>query len=275
LVRSFVTFLPRLFARVRDVELLATAASLSFTTLLGLVPLTAMTFAFVARFPFFAGFLDALEAFLLKHVMPASAASVVRMHVLGLAERAAQLTGWSILFVGVTAVMLIATIEREVNLIWGIAQRRPLARRLVVYVFGLTLGPVLVGASITLTTFVVTRSLAVVPVDPGDAALVGRWLPLVFTAAALSLLYAIAPAVRVPRAAAVAAGTVAALAFEAAKQGFAWYVSHLGRYEMLYGALAALPVFMIWVYLSWLILLAGAAVGATLSGARLPPRRGG
>lgn len=264
--RSIATFFPRLFSRLRDVDLFSTAASLSYTTLLGLVPLVAMAVAFVARFPLFSTWLDVLEAFLVKHLLPATAASVVRVHIIGFAERAAQLSGISIVFVVVTAMMLIATIEHEINVIWGVTAQRPLIRRIAVYLFGLTLGPVLVGASISITTFVVSRSLALMPLDRAGATLVGQWLPFGFTAVALTLLYAIAPARHVPKHTALIGGVLAAVAFEAAKQGFAWYITGSQSYEFIYGALAALPVFMLWIYLSWLIVLAGAAITATLAG---------
>jgi membrane protein len=266
-----VPFVTRLVARVRDVDLFGTAASLSYTTLLGLVPLATVAFAFVARFPVFSSWLDALETFLLKHVLPGSAASIVRTHVVGLAEKAAQLTGASILFLVIAAMLLIATVERELNLIWGVPKRRPLHRRIVVYLFGLTLGPVLVGASISLTSWFVSRSIGVLPIDAGPATFIVRWLPFVFTTVALTLLYAIVPARRVPIVSAMVAGALAALAFEGAKLAFAWYVTHLANYQLVYGALAALPVFMLWIYLSWLIVLTGAAVSATLtSPARAP-----
>jgi membrane protein len=264
-LRSTITFVPRLVGRVRDVDLVGTAASLSYTTLLGLVPLATVAFAFVARFPFFSGWLDTFERFLLRELLPASAAHVVREHVVGLAAQASELTGVSIAFVVATAMLMIGTIEREINAIWAVTRKRPLARRIVVYLFGLTLGPVLVGASISLTSWFVSRSLAIVPLEPVPAALAAHALPFVFTAVALTLLYAIVPARRVPKRAAIVAGALAALGFEGAKQAFAWYVTH-ASYQKIYGALAALPVFMLWIYLSWLIVLAGAALSATLAG---------
>jgi membrane protein len=264
-LRAAVSFLPRLYARARDVDLFGTAASLSYTTLLGLVPLATVAFAFVARFPFFSRWLDALEGFLLKHVLPGNAATIVRTYVVGLAEKAVQITGASILLLLVTAMLLMATVERELNLIWGVSQRRPLHRRVLVYLFGITLGPVLVGASISLTSWFVTQSVAALPAEYAPASQVVHWLPFAFTAIALSLLYGIVPARRVPWSAAIVAGVLAAIAFEGAKQGFAWYVANLANYQMLYGALAALPIFMLWVYLSWVVVLAGAAISATLA----------
>ena len=263
-----VAFVLRVVSRTRDIGLARTAASLAFTTLLGLVPLATVAFAFVAQFPIFQHWLDALEEFLLKFMLPGSATDVVHVHIREFAEKAAALTGVSIAFIAVTAVLVIATVERDINAIWGIARARPLARRLVVFAMGATAGPVLFGASISMTTWLVTQSLAAVPLRATFADLAMQALPLVFSTLALALLYAIAPRHRVPWRYAFAGAVVAALAFEGAKQGFAFYLTRVPTYELVYGALAALPVFLIWIYLCWLIVLTGAAITATLT---LPP----
>ena len=139
-VRRAVAFVQRVVARTRNTGLARTAGSLSFTTVLGLVPLATVAFAFVARFPVFQQWLDALEIFLLKSTLPGGANEVVHRYVREFTEKAAGLTGLSIVFILVTATLVIATIEREINAIWGIGLRRPMARRFVVYVLGTTWG---------------------------------------------------------------------------------------------------------------------------------------
>jgi len=258
-------FAVRAATRMRAIGLARAAASLSFTTLLALVPLATVALTFVARFPVFQHWLDALEAFLLKHMLPGSAYTVVHHTLREFTDKATGLTGISIVFIAATAAMATATIEREINLIWGIRRGRPLGRRLVVYALGLTAGPVLVGASLSLTTWLLTRSLAAMPLHGVVAGLVLKPVPLLFTTAALTLLYAVVPAQQVRWRHALAGGTAAALAFEAAKHGFAFYLTQVPTYEIVYGALAALPVFLIWIYLCWLIVLAGAAITATLA----------
>ena len=260
-----VRFAGRVAARTRHVGLLRTAGSLAFTTLLGLVPLATVAFSFVARFPFFQDWLDALESFLLQHMLPGSADSVVHSYIGEFTEKAARLTGVSIAFVGITAVLVIATIEREINAIWGIRRGRPLARRLFVYTIVATVGPVLVGASISLTTWLLAQSLAAVSLRESLGVLAVKALPIVFSLLALALLYALTPARKVPWRHAFAGALAAALAFEGAKLGFAFYITHVPTYEVVYGALAALPVFLIWLYLCWLIVLTGAAITATLT----------
>jgi membrane protein len=260
-----VAFVGRVVSHTRETQVARTAGSLAFTTLLGLVPLATVAFAFAARFPVFQQWLDALERFLLEHMLPGSANAVVHTYIRQFTEKAAALTGVSIAFIVVTAVLMIATVEREVNAIWGITRARPFARRLVVYAIGATAGPVLVGASISVTTWLVTQSLAAVPLRTTLAELALRALPLLFSTLALALLYTIVPQRRVPWRHAFAGALVAALAFEGAKLGFAFYLTQVPTYELVYGALAALPVFLIWIYLCWLIALTGAAITATLT----------
>jgi membrane protein len=262
---AFLFFVARVVVRMRAIGLSRTAASLSFTTLLALVPLATVALTFVSRFPIFHRWLDTLEVFLLKHMLPSSAYNVVHHYIGQFTEKAAGLTGLSIFFIAVTAAMATATIEREINLIWGISRLRPFGRRMVIYALGLTVGPVLVGASLSLTTWFITESLAAVPLHATVTRLALKPLPLAFTAIALTLLYAVVPARRVPWRHAFAGGVLAAIVFEAAKQAFALYLTHVATYELVYGALAVLPVFLLWIYLCWLIVLAGASITATLT----------
>jgi membrane protein len=261
---ALAVFVVRVIARMRAIGLARTAASLSFTTLLALVPLATIAFGFASRFPVFEHWLETLEGFLLKHMLPASAQTLIHQYVREFTENAIGLTGVSLAFVAITAVVATATIEREINAIWGITRARPLGRRLAIYALGLTAGPVLVGASLSLTTWLITQSLAVLPSPSRVAAWLLEPIPFLFTTAALTLLYAAVPARKVAPRHALAGAMLAALAFEAAKHGFALYLRQVPTYRLVYGALAVLPVFLVWVYLCWIIVLAGAAVTATL-----------
>lgn len=258
-------FLYRVVARLRDIDLARTASSLSFTTLLAIVPLITVAFAFVAKFPIFEDWLKVLEQFLLRHLLPFAAAAEIRRHITGFAEQAARLTGISIVAITLSAALAVATVEREINAIWGIRRGRSLPKRIVVYAIGLTAGPVLLGASISVTTWLVVHSLAAVSLRRTVGAPIIEALPFVFSTAGLTLLYKGVPARHVTLPAALVAGALAAAAFEAAKHGFAWYLTRISTYEAVYGALAALPIFLLWIYLCWIIILAGAAVSATIA----------
>lgn len=264
-------FFWRVAMRMRDIGLTRTASSLSFTTLLAIVPMATVALAFVARFPIFERWFAALEGFVFKNMLPSSTATVVHEYVLGFAAQAARLTGISIALIAVTAGLAISTVEREINLIWGIQRRRPLARRLVVYLIGLTAGPVLLGASISLTTWLIGESLAVVPIRKTQSDVILRMLPFVFATTGLTLLYKAVPARYVGWWPALVGGVACGLALEAAKYGFAWYLTWVNTYQVIYGALAALPVFLLWIHLCWVIILSGAAISATA--AELRPQR--
>ena len=260
---------PRAFAvgvarRLTGVGLAKTAAALAFTSVLGLVPLFAVAFVYVARYPLFGRWLDAFEKFLLRHLLPGSTA-VVRSHLSEFTLKAANLQGISIAFVFITAILLVGTVEREINAIFRVREPRPLVRRVLVYAIGISVGPLLIGAAVWSTTWLVEASLEAVPFASDAVALAATPLAVALATLAFTLLYFLMPARPVPFPVAATGGVFAALAFEAAKRGFALYVASVPTYQMVYGALATLPLFLVWVYLSWVIVLAGAAVTATLA----------
>ena len=178
---------------MRNAGLARTAGSLAFTTVLGLVPVATVAFSFVARFPIFQQWLDALEGFLLKYTLPGSANEVVHRYVREFTEKAVGLTGVSILFIAIAAVLVIAQVEREINALWGVEARRPFAKRLAVYVLGMTVGPVLVGASISVTTWLVSQTLGPMAPESTLSSFVVKPLPFVLSTLALALLYVISP----------------------------------------------------------------------------------
>jgi membrane protein len=258
-----VRFFRRTVSRLNSVGWFRAAGSLSFVTLLGLVPLATVAFAFVAQFPVFQDFLRVLEAFLLRHLLPSSASTLVHQYVVVLAEDAASAVGRSIVFVAVTAALAIDTIE--INEIWGVRNKRPIARRILVYVFGITAGPVLLGATISLIGWTLAEIVSAVPLQKAFSEVVLRSVPTALAIVGLTLLYRIAPARQVRWRYAVAGGVLAGIAFEITKRVFTWYLTSFQSYELLYGALAAFPALLFWIFLSWLIVLAGAAVSATLA----------
>ncbi|MEO8344370.1 MAG: YihY family inner membrane protein [Betaproteobacteria bacterium] len=263
-----IRFVRRVIARLDSIGWFRAAGSLSFVTLLGLVPLATVAFAFVARFPIFQDFLKVLETFLLRHLLPASASAIVHEYVVVLAEAAANAVGMSIIFVAITATLVVDTIESEINEIWGIRKKRPIGRRILVYVIGITAGPVMVGAAITLIRWALSEAVAVGNVQESVTIALWRGMPMLVVMVGLTLLYRVAPARRVLWRDALTSGALAALALAATKTGFAWYLTHFPSYELLYGALAAFPAALFWIFLCWMIVLAGAAITATLAEAR-------
>jgi len=270
-VRRGWDFLVGVVGRLRGVGLARTAAALSFTTILGLVPLLTVAVVIVSRYPLFQQWFDALERFLLRHLLPATS-SVVRGYLFEFTTKAANLQGVSVAAVVVTAVLLVGTVEREINAIWHAGEARSILRRLVIYAFGVIAGPLLVGAVVYSTTWLIEESLAQVPLASAAVPFLVGPLAIAITAFAFTLLYLIVPSRKVPPRAALVGGLFAALGFEVAKRGFAFYITAVPTYRMVYGALATVPLFLLWIYVSWVIVLVGAAVTATLAEGR---RRGG
>jgi membrane protein len=257
-------FFESVTGRLRDIDLARAAGSLSFTTLLAIVPLITVAFSFVGRFPIFEDWLKVLEQFMLKHMLPFGEATQIRGYITGFAEQAARLTGVSVALIAVSAALAMASVERQINAIWGIRQGRSLPRRVVVYALGLTAVPVLIGASISITTWLVMHSLAAVSLRRTLGNEIAQTLPFLFATAGLTVLYKGVPARHVGAVPAIIAGGLAAAALEGAKHAFGWYLEKVSTYEVVYGALAALPIFLLWIYLCWIIILAGAAVSASI-----------
>lgn len=261
---SFVDFVTRLIRRLRGLDVDRMAGNLTFTTLLGLVPLFTVAFAYVARLPWFDRWMDAIEPLLLRFLLPGSS-STVRHYLSEFTARTADLQGIAIAFVVYTAVSLVAEVEREINAMWGITTRRSLARRTIVYTLGFIAVPALIGIAVFVTQWAIQHSMQAVPIAGEALSLLARPLTLGIGVLLLTLIYALVPARPVPWRAALVAGMLAATAFDLAKSGFAYYVKLAPTYQIVYGALAVLPLFLVWVYLSWLILLIGAAIAATLA----------
>jgi membrane protein len=272
-VMAFISFLRRLRRRLTGVGLSRTAASLAFTTLLGLVPLFTVAFAYVSRFPIFERSQDALEAFVLRFFLPTGGVTL-RQYLNEFVAKSAELKGISIVFVVVTAVLLVAQVESEINTIWGAREPRSLARRVFIYALGFTAGPALIGAAVYFVNWVIEQSVAATSIGNEALNLLRRPMALIVYAVVFTFIYAFVPAQRVPFRLALVGGALAAIAFEVARRGFGLYITHVQTYEMIYGALAALPLFLIWLYLSWVIVLVGAAITATLAELGDAERRG-
>ena len=258
-------FLRRLFRRLTGVGLFRSAASLAFTTLLGLVPLFTVAFTYVARFPMFDRWQEALESLLVRSFLPGSG-SVVRHYLAQFTEKSSQLNRVGTFFVLVTAVLLVVQIDQEINLIWGArGVRRSLGRRLLIYALGFTAGPALIGASVYYINWIIEHSIVVTSLGAEALTVLSEPVALLVDTVGFTLLYVLVPAARVPLKVALIGGLLAAVAFEIAKYGFRFYITNFPTYQLVYGSLAVLPLFLLWIYLSWIIVLVGAALTATLA----------
>lgn len=240
------------------------AGSLTYTTLLALVPLLTVAFTLVTAFPVFDEFIDGVDVFLARHMLPPAVAKTVTGAIEQFTQNAAGLTAVGLALLGVTALLLMLSIERAFDRIWRASRPRPLGLRLLTYGAVVTLGPLLIGVGLTITSYLVTASLGMTRYVPGAGAALLAAIPLLLSTAAFTLLYLIVPNRRVRIRHAVAGGLVAAVLFEATKRGFAVYVANFPNYRLIYGAFAAVPIFLVWIYLSWVVTLFGAIVVALL-----------
>ena len=242
------------------------AAALSFSTLLGLVPLIAVAVATITRLPFAAGLSDALEKFLLANLLPDKAGSVIAKYVGQFAHKAERVQWIGGLALAATALVQMLTIEHTFNAIWRIHERRPLFKRLAFHLLALLLGPLLFGGSIATITFLASVSFGFFDEPHWLNAAVFRALSFIFTTLLFALIYWAVPAKPVERSHALIGGLFAAGGFLLMQRAFALYVANFPAYTVVYGAFAAMPLFLLWLYLSWGVILIGALIVAELPG---------
>ncbi|HET7832559.1 MAG TPA: YihY family inner membrane protein [Gallionella sp.] len=268
--QDFVNFLRFIARRFADDRCMQIAGSLTFTTLLALVPLITIALTLFSAFPVFEEFSFQIKSYLLNNLMPEMAGKIITQYMQQFAESAMRLTTVGIVFLGVTAMMLMLTIDHAFNIIWRVNRPRPLFKRLVNSWAVLTLAPLLIGASLSLTSWVVGLSMGYVKNIPVFGVGVLKILPVLFATLAFALLFRLVPNRPVPHAHAWIGALVAAIVFESMNQIFGYFVSNFATYKLVYGAFASVPVFLMWIYLSWLTILVGAVIAASLSHWRVP-----
>src|SRR5688572_5286787 len=275
--RATGEFLVDVVRRFYEERALQAAGSLSYTTLLSLVPLFTVALAISTAFPVFDQTIAVLQKFVFENFLPdARGIETIAAQVQSFTENAGRLTAIGIGFFVVTAVMLMLTIDEALNRIFRVQRRRPLLQQVLIYWAVITLGPVLIGGSLSMSSFAIGASLGWLNLDILADALL-RVLPFVFTCAALTLLYTVVPYRHVQLSHALVSGILAGIAFEVAKRAFAIYLTKFPTYTLVYGAFATLPIFLVWLYLSWAVVLAGAVLGslarAQSQGRVMPLRR--
>jgi len=264
---NFIRFIALRFDRDRCVQI---AASLTFTTLLSLVPLITIAFAMFSAFPVFEEFSNQIKIYLLNNLMPDMAGKIITQYMQQFTDSATRLTAIGIMFLAVTAMSMMLTIDHAFNIIWRVARPRPLLKRLIVYWAVLTLAPLLIGASLSLTSWLIGFSLGYAEHIPVFGVGVLKLLPMIFTTLAFAMLFRLVPNRYVPFSHALIGALVSAIVFESMNRVFGYYVSHFPTYTLVYGAFASVPIFLMWIYLSWLAILFGAVIAASLSHWRAP-----
>jgi len=241
------------------------AASLTFTTLLALVPLATILLAVFSAFPAFADLTDAIKKFLAANMLPDTGARLVSSYLEQFAESAVRLTALSVVFLGLAAILMMFTIDHALNSIWHVSRPRTLIQRVLIYWLVLTVGPLLVGGSLSLTTWAVGISVGYASPVSAVGLLALKITPLLLTAPAFIFLFRVVPNRYVPMRHAVIGGAVSALAFESMNSFFALYLAHFPGFKLVSAVFATAPAVLLWVYLSWISMLLGAVVASSLS----------
>lgn len=270
-----IPFLLLAYRRFKEDRCAQFAASLTYTTLLALVPIVTIALTVLSAFPVFADLMTQLKVFILNNFVPISAGKIISVYMQQFSQKAAHLTALGIGLLAATAIVLMLTIDHAFDVIWRVRRKRPLLRRFLIYWAALTLGPLLIGASLSLTSYLVSLPLGLAKGVPAVGMVTLKIVPVMLTIIAFALLYRFVPSRPVLPLHALVGGVVAGIAFELMKKVFALYVTHFPTYTLVYGAFASVPLFLIWIYLSWLVVLSGAVIAATLPYWNTPVRQGG
>ncbi|MBA6346818.1 MULTISPECIES: virulence factor BrkB family protein [unclassified Colwellia] len=249
--------------RILKEQIHITAGYLSYVTLMSLVPLIVVMLSVMTAFPIFTDIKEIIENFVYQNFMPA-AGDVVKEHITGFVTNASEMSAIAISFLFLFALLLISAIDTSLNKIWRVTTKRRIVTAFSMYWMVLTLGPVLMGSSIAATSYIVSL-ISIGNYDVfGLTNIALRALPIFASIGAFLILYMVVPNKVVPLKHALFGATLAALLFEVAKKGFAFYITQLPSYEAIYGALAGIPILFLWVYLSWLVVLFGALFTVSL-----------
>jgi membrane protein len=250
--------------RFREDRLGVTASSLTFTTLISLVPLFTVALAVFSAFPMFDRLQDTLQKWLVGSMVPENIARPVLQYLTQFASKAGQM-GWTgaLVFV-VTALALILTIDRKLNDIWRVRRSRGLTQRVLVYWAVLTLGPLALALSLTFSTFLLGASRGLVGDMRGTTQFLLQALQFGVVTLGVAALYRYVPNTHVRWAHALLGGVFVATGFEVGKKLLAWYLAEVPTYSVVYGTFATLPILLVWMYLAWVIVLLGAVVAAYL-----------
>lgn len=235
-----------------------TAAALTYTTLFAIVPVMTVTFTILRALPKMRDQGQVIQDWLFSFLMP-SADAQIQTYLQSFADQARHLTGIGILFLVVTAVLMLKTIEATMNRIWKVSIPRKGMTSLLMYWAVLTLGPLCLGVGLGVSSYITSMSLFKETAHLlGITHLLLVLVPVLFSTFLLTLLYIIVPNCHVPIRKGIVGGVVAAILFELAKGAFVQFIKFSPSYQLVYGAFAAVPLFLLWIYVSWMIVLGGA-----------------
>lgn len=265
--REFLYFLVR---RAQNDTVLRVASSLSYTSLIALVPVLAIALAVFSAFPVFNDVREQIKDLIIQNLMP-DAGQDINFYFTQFINATAKLTTIGVIGIALTAILLLSTIENSFNFIFKVNRPRRLTTKITLYWTVITLGPLLLGTAISLKSL--TGFDNVLNNLPANAWLLGTALPFLLTWLVLTSVYILVPNKKVGFLNAMAGAIVAMFLFWLLKSGFALFMVKNNTYKTLYGAVAVVPLMLIWMYLYWAAVIFGAVVTAALEEFRQLDRR--
>ena len=252
------------FKRSLKAKTMQLASSLAFSTVFAIVPLLAVVLSVFTALPQFVQFNEALQQYLSNNLLPTQISSSIMDYLNTFAAQASHLSAIGGIFLIGTIIALVISVDDALNTIWRVKEKRHAARRALVYILIIFLGPILLSAMLWTTAFLARESFGHVMDLPALLELSLKLSPFIVSALGLMVLFVVVPNTTVLWRDALLGGFVAALILEIMKFSFALYVARFSTYTMIYGTFAAIPVFLLWVYFSWLGVLLGGHVAANL-----------
>ena len=260
-LKRIVGIVQRRFLRAR---LNQVSASLAFTTTLAIVPMLSIASMLIGYLPRFLSLRTSLEAWLLSSLIPGTLSQSITKYMTQFSSKAKGLTIFGLSGLLISSFFMLTTIERAFNQVWGVKTHRSFTKRVFIYGGATILGPFLLGLSVYLTSMVVSASQGWIKHLPIGVELLATLLPITLTALTFLVVYKLGTTAIVLWRDALVGGLFAAVIFELAKLGFAYFVTQMPVYKTLYGAFAIVPLFLLWIYLTWWVTMAGAVITATL-----------
>lgn len=261
ILKHMQSFLVMLWARINHDRLTTSAAELAYTTILALVPLITVIFSLLSAFPMFDEVSQSLKQLIYSNLVP-TASDTIQNYLEQFIANTKKMTLVGIIGLIVTSLLLINSINNALNRIWRTKRKRSFMYNLTMYWTILTLGPILVGSSVAVSSYIFSLKW-LSDAASGDVLL--STLPFIISIVGFWLLYSIIPTESIPFKEAVIGALVAAILFEIGKRAFALYVTSFPTYQLIYGVVSSIPIMLVWIYCSWCIVLFGAEFAATLT----------
>ncbi len=259
--KSFIDLAVRVYVKKSCQQ---SAASLTYLTLFAIVPLMTVTYAMFSIIPAFQALGGQFQSMIFANILPSNEHIVIK-YIQDFSQQARKLTAFGVVFLMASAYFMLKNIEQHFNAIWNVPRGRRGVSNFLLYWAVLSLGPLLLGLALVMNTYLLSLKIFVGNYDSFDVvSQLFKWLPWLFTSAAFTLLFVAVPNCKVRVSHAALGGLLTTLAFQLCKLGFGWMVTH-SSLKFIYGAFAVVPLFLLWINLSWMLVLGGAVFVRSIS----------